>query len=292
MDGLGAFNPLSSLDTESLDDIGSFEELVNVGEIVTERRIGALFSNVVDIESGLSGVETQNAHDTDLTFFHGNQPRNTRLDHLLASPESTLQDTVLDLTDQIVFKSEVGVFGVLLVGGNQTVTDGGTSELNPGVVLGDNLSTDGGDVVTCIRFTSDEELSTLEFSETGVETLQELPEIVSDLGFVVGEFVEADSAVASTDGLVNKNDVGVGVPRVGVGGESEIIVDLVGTIFGKETSDGRATGTTIQPDDEGISRGAGSRVELPIENVAVLSDLDETGVVGFIQEDGVLVSQS
>lgn len=108
----------------------------------------------------------------------------------------------------------------------------------------------------------------------------------------MSEFVEADSAVASTDGLVNKNDVGVGVPRVGVGGESEIIIDLVRTIFGEETSDGRTTGTTIQPDDEGISRGAGSRVELPIENVAVLSDLDETGVVGFIQEDGVLVSQS
>lgn len=211
---------------------------------------------------------------------------------MLASPESTLQDTVLDLTDQIVFISEVSILGVLLVGGNQTVTDGGTSELNPGVVLGDNLSTDGGDVVTCIRFTSDEELSTLVFSETGVETLQELPEIVSDLGFVVGEFVEADSAVASTDGLINKNDVGVGVPRVGVGGEGEIVIDLVGTIFGEETSDGRATGTTIQPDDEGISRGVGSRVELPIENVAVLSDLDETGVVGFIQEDGVLVSQS
>lgn len=92
--------------------------------------------------------------------------------------------------------------------------------------------------------------------------------------------------------MINKNDVGVGVPRVGVSGEGEIVIDLVGTIFGEETSDGRATGTTVQPDDEGISRGIGSRVELPIENVAVFSDLDETGVVGFIQEDGVLVSQS
>lgn len=224
-----------------------------------------------------------------MAFFHGHQPRDTGLDHLLASPESTLQDTVLELSDQIVFVGEVSVFGVLLVGGDQTVTDGGTSELDEGVVFSDDSGTDGGDVVTCVRFTGDEELSSLEFDETRVETLQELPEIISDLGFVVGELVEADSAVASTDGLIDEDDVSVGVPRERVGSQSEVIIDGEGTVFSEETSEGRASGTTIQPNDEGISRRIGTRVELPVENITVLSNFHETGVVGFVQEEGVLV---
>lgn len=64
MDGLGAFNPVSSLSTESLDDFGESEELVNVGEVVTERGVLAFFSNVVDIESGLQGVKTQDGGNT------------------------------------------------------------------------------------------------------------------------------------------------------------------------------------------------------------------------------------
>lgn len=58
MDGLRAFNPLSSLDTESLDDIGSSEELIDVGEIITQGRILALVSDVINIEFRLGGVNT------------------------------------------------------------------------------------------------------------------------------------------------------------------------------------------------------------------------------------------
>lgn len=64
MNGLGAFNPVSALSTESLDDFGEGEELVNVGEVVAKRGIFALFSNVINIESGLQGVKTQDGGDT------------------------------------------------------------------------------------------------------------------------------------------------------------------------------------------------------------------------------------
>lgn len=69
----------------------------------------------------------------------------------------------------------------------------------------------------------------------------------------MSEFIETSSAVSSTYGLVNEDEVSIGVPRVGVGGESKIVIDLERTIFSKKTSEGRATRATIQPNDQGIS---------------------------------------
>jgi hypothetical protein len=66
---LGAFNPISSLDTKSSNNIGSFEEFVNVGEIVTKRRIGAFIPDIVYVESRLCG-KACDASNSELTFFH------------------------------------------------------------------------------------------------------------------------------------------------------------------------------------------------------------------------------
>lgn len=82
------------------------------------------------------------------------------------------------------------------------------------MVFEDNLSSDRRDVVSCVGFTGDEEIAALELREGLVEAGEELPEIVGDLRFIMSEFIEADSAVASSDGLIDVEDVSVVVPRV------------------------------------------------------------------------------
>lgn len=92
------------------------------------------------------------------------------------------------------------------------------------MVFEDNLSSDGRDVVSRVGFTGDEEIAALELREGLVETGEELPEIVGDLSFIVCEFIVADSAVASSYGLINVDDVRVVVPRVRVRKKSQVVL--------------------------------------------------------------------
>lgn len=134
MNRLRAFNPVSSLHSESSDDIRSSEEVIDVREVIAQGRVRALVTDIVNVEFRVSW-ESNDAHNTELAFFHGSDPRSTCLNHLLAAPESSLQDVVLDLSDEVIFIRESSVLRVLPVGINKSISDGSTSESNVFVIL-------------------------------------------------------------------------------------------------------------------------------------------------------------
>lgn len=86
-----------------------------------------------------------------------------------------------------------------------------------------------------------------------VESEEELPEIISDFSLVVSEFIESNFAVASTNRLINEDKISVAVPRVWIGSEIEIILHNERTVLSEETSERRASWTTVKPDNKRIS---------------------------------------
>jgi hypothetical protein len=133
-----------------------------------------------------------------------------------------------------------------------------------------------------VRLTSDEEFSALVILVFSEESDEELPEIVGDFSLVVSELIETDFAETSANWLINKDKVGVAVPRVRVGSKIKVILNRERTIFSKETSQRRASRTAIKPDNKGISRRGRARFKMPVKNITTLSNGDEASSVCFI----------
>jgi len=86
-----------------------------------------------------------------------------------------------------------------------------------------------------ITLTSDEEIPALEVRVGSQESSNKRSHVGSDL---LLSAVEVENATAltesSADGLIDVEEVGDLVPGVSVGGEAQVIVDLVGTILVEE----------------------------------------------------------
>lgn len=54
MNRLRAFNPVSALNSKSCNDIRSSEEFINVREIVAQRRVRALITDIINVEFRVS----------------------------------------------------------------------------------------------------------------------------------------------------------------------------------------------------------------------------------------------
>jgi len=70
---LRAFHPVSALHSKSCNDIRSSEEVIDVREVIAQRRVRALVTDIVNIEFRVSW-KPNDAHNTDLAFFHGKDP--------------------------------------------------------------------------------------------------------------------------------------------------------------------------------------------------------------------------
>jgi len=70
---LRAFHPVSALHAQSCDDIRSSEEVIDVREIIAQGWVRALVTDIVNVEFRVSW-KSNDAHNTDLAFFHGKEP--------------------------------------------------------------------------------------------------------------------------------------------------------------------------------------------------------------------------
>lgn len=199
----------------------------------------------------------------------------------------------------------VGVSGDLDDGVNPAVADGETLEgdghgravvggllggaCGDGGVLLVDLVTDGRHVVSAVALAGDVQVGLQDVREHLVELLQERVEVVGDL-VLVGDIALAGAGVgeASSDGVVDEEHVVLVVPRVGVGDEVEVGVDVEGSHLDEHAEQGGAAGPTLQPDE---GRGAGVAVlgrEVPEEHVVVGLRGgvrgEETGVGGVVAD--------
>jgi len=174
----------------------------------------------------------------------------------------------------------------LPVDAHKTITNSDTVELEVKTTLLNDIVGDGGDIVAGIRFTGDVEVSALELGEGVKEFLEEKIEISSDFIFSLVEL--STSGETSTEGLINVEEVSVVIPGVRVDSKGVVfLVNIVRTVFNKESKFTGATGTTSKPDNKRISVLVTSGFEKPEEQRALLLDGLETSIVTFVQEEGI-----
>jgi len=115
-----------------------------------------------------------------------------------------------------------------------------------------------------IGFTSDEEVSTFELGESLQEFSHKGVEISGDLVLTLVKL--GTSRETGSEGLIEIEEVSVVVPSVGVALKGVVVlVDLERTVFNEKSKFTRTSGSTSQPDNEGISRGFSSGLEEPVE---------------------------
>lgn len=201
----------------------------------------------------------------------------------LAGHVGTLLDDAL-----LVGELEVGV--VLLFGGDPAVADQEAGEIpfvtdGPGVLVAvENGFGDVGDVLAGVGLSGDVELGNwvrqngsgsseccgtyivmLVLGEQSKPPLQKGNKVGSHLGQLVDVGVGVDITEASTDRVVDKQDVGELVPRSIVVYQSVLVLQSVGTNLHQCTILGTATGTTVQPDNGSLFVGYMFVLEVPEE---------------------------
>jgi len=282
VDGVVALRPGSARDSEGSLNSGLFKEVINEAQVVAEGLVFTGFSDIVDVE--LRGV-AQNSFNLSLALDQS-EGVEALLDEGVAELEASNQTLVELFIDEVVFQSVVSVLGVLPVDAHKTITDGDTVELEVKTSLLNDIVGDGGDVVSGIRFTSDVEVSALELGERFKEFLKEKIEISSDFIFSLVEL--STSGETSTEGLIDVEEVSVVIPGVRVDSKGVVfLVNIVRTVFNKESKFTGAAGTTSKPDNKRISVLVTSGFEKPEEQRALLLDGLETSIVTFVQEEGV-----
>lgn len=176
-----AVRPFSSLNSESRDDIFSGKEFSNKIKVVTERWVLTFFCDIVDIESGRNWV-SEDVLSGELADFEGDDPgqfgKNQTLTNLVGSPE----EIIAVLGDKIVLQGELSVLRILVEWVSPSVSDSNSDKVE--VVLLEDGS-NGGDIVSSVALTGDENFSVLELGELGQESLNEDHEVGSNFVFIL-----------------------------------------------------------------------------------------------------------
>ena len=307
VDHLLALNPLAARDAKSLLDIIAVEEGVGGAEIVAERRLSAWNTDVINVDLGVERVTNAGVSHDLASLESGNVEDFATLllglvDETLAGLEATVEDISPSLADEAVLIGELGVLRVLLVGVGKTVTNGDTLKVKVHISRSEfEVVSDGGNVVSGIGLTGDEEVTASVLGVLLKEASKHDSHVLSDLGLVLG-VMETAGREAGTDGLVDVEKVSRRVPRVRVGLKGRaVIVELVRTVLVEEGDLAGAAGASSEPKDERIGGGCVSGLEHPVEDIILVAvDGHESALplvitredTGGIIEVGVGVSNS
>lgn len=144
---------------------------------------------------------------------------------------------------------------------SQTVSDKHRLEVDIALLVGQDLRSEGRDIVASVRLASDVEIllgilgELLEKEgQQGVDVLAR-GHSVAHGGATVG--------VAHIHGLVQEDHRSIGVPGEVIVDGLDLAVDRAGPKLHEEASKGGASGTTVQPEDNGVVFGVVARLEEP-----------------------------
>lgn len=199
-----------------------------------------------------------------------------------------LRDALHHLEDTVGHKAvllgERHIPLVLLLGVGEAVSDGKALEVDEASVTSRKAGVatnhgagDGGDVMSSVGLSEDVEVEGLVGGVLLEETVKEVLHVVSHALFVVARGAAIGEACA--DGLVDPDHRGVVVPRFGVQGEAEVVLDHVRAVLPEEGELGGAAGAAGHPQDDGVGGGIVPGLEHPVEEVLGRANVDVAGVV-------------
>ena len=137
------------------------------------------------------------------------------------------------------------------------------------------------DVNSSIRLSSDPEVVVSQVREVVKEPDQEVKVVIGSLE-VVGDVVRGSVAVreSNTSWGFQVDNVGVGVPRVGVVNKGDVGLissPVIGSVFVQKTIERRASRSSVQPENDGIIFGGlGLRIEEPVVKSASVRGVDDS----------------
>jgi len=128
---------------------------------------------------------------------------------------------------------------------------------------------DRGDIVTSVGFASNVKLELLVSRKPFEKELEEGINVLGGSQRVAGG--APTIGVTDVQGLIQKDDASIGVPRVGIQKSvGTLVIDLARAEFHQQASERRTAGAAIEPDDEGISFRVGTRFKKPKEKMLVV----------------------
>ncbi|KAH3667568.1 hypothetical protein OGATHE_003091 [Ogataea polymorpha] len=149
----------------------------------------------------------------------------------------------------------------------QTVANQHRGEVERSVSMSENLGGKHWNVMTTVRLTSDVEVVLQQVWELLVEQLQEGVNVFTSCDRVrdrLGRVRESN-----VDRLVKKNNSGIGIPRIWVIDWFEIWTDGGRAELKKHSSQGRASWTTVEPENHRVVGRVISGLKHPIEEMLV-----------------------
>jgi hypothetical protein len=254
--------------SNSLQNFGLVEVGANKFEIiVAEAAVLARLADIVDVLASAL-VRTQKgvvAVDGGRNASPGTFTVIARLNHRLAATESIVHGSASALVKNsrvtTLTASHGAVVLILSEAIGETVTDQNRLQVNVTLLVGENLGSKRRDVVTGVGFTCNVEVLGGVFGELFEEKGKESIDVLCSSA----RLADGVTTVGETniDGLVKEDDRGIGVPGVRVIDGLDVLADRAGSELEEKTSQGRASWSTIQPENNGVSLGVVSGLKEP-----------------------------
>lgn len=255
--------------TESLLDLLAVQVIGDVAE-TRVAEVGAVLTLASDVVNILAGALVGTHHsvvavDAGRDARPGTARLVTALDQRLATGKGVVHGLALAIAEHggvaTLTASHGAVVGVLGVSVGETVTNENTLEVDVAVIVREDLVGEDRDVVAGVRLSSNVEVL--------LGVLGELVEEEGKKGIDV--LASSDSVahgatavrVANIDGLVEEDNGSVVVPRLRVVDELNLLVDGGRSKLKEETGQGRATGATVEPEDDRVVLGVVTGLEEP-----------------------------
>lgn len=248
----------TNLGAQCLKDLGLVEVIGNVAKagVAQVRAVLALAANIIDVLAGLlvGGQKSIVAVNGSGNAHPGALAVVARLDQGLATRKSVVHG----LAGALIQNSWVATFtashGAVVLVLSQTVSEAVTNkdrlEVDVAVLVRKNLGGKDGNVVAGVGLSGNVEILSGIFRELLEEQGEQSVDIfasgnsVANAGSTVG--------VSDVDGLIQEDHGGVGVPREIVVDNLNLLVNGARSKLHEETSQRGATGTTIQPKNNGV----------------------------------------
>lgn len=187
------------------------------------------------------------------------------LDQALASRKSVVHSLTLALAQDgrpsSITASHGPVVLVLSQTISQTVSDQDRLEVDVAVLVRKDLGGENGDVVTGVRLSGDVEVLLRVFGELREEKGHQGVNILAGCDSVANRATAV--RVSDVDRLVEEDDGGICVPRVGVVVKLEVLVDTGRTKLEEQTGQRRASRSAVEPENHGVVLGVISGFEEP-----------------------------
>lgn len=248
----------TNLGAQCLKDIRLVEVISNVAQarVAQVRAVLALAADIIDVLASLlvgskkSVVAVNgsgNAHPGALAVV-------ARLDQRLATRKSVVHGLAGALIQNSWVTTVTTSHGAVVLVLSQTVSEAVTNkdrlEVDVAVLVRKNLGREDGNVVASVGLSGNVEILGGIFRELLEEQREQGVDIfasgnsVADAGTTVG--------VSNVDRLIQEDHRGIGVPREIVVDNLDFLVNGARSKLHEETSQRGATGTTIQPKDNGV----------------------------------------